>query len=105
MIRSVKRTSLALAIVLGLGATFTQPAAAGREGRFATGVAVGTLLGLGIAGAYAGPRYYAPDYYGAACYPGPRQRGWPRRSCVRNPYGETVSRGAGWRCWRPTICK
>jgi hypothetical protein len=55
--RTVTRASLALAVVFGLGAALARPAEAGRDGRFATGVAVGTLLGLGIAGAYAGPRY------------------------------------------------
>ena len=82
----------------------SRPAEAGRGGRVAAGVAIGTLLGLGIAGAYAGPRYYGPAYYGPGCYPGPRQCGWAGRSCWRNPYGETVCRGGEWRCWRPTIC-
>ncbi len=114
MTKQFTRALLALTIVLGLAATASRPAEAGRGSGVAAGVAVGTLLGLGIAGAYAGPRYYGgryygppyygPAYYGAGCYPGPRQCGPVARSCWRNPYGETVCRGGEWRCWRPTVC-
>jgi hypothetical protein len=104
MSKKLTHMLLALAVVLGMGATASGPAAAGRGGNVAAGVAIGTLLGLGIAGAYAGPRYYGPAYYGPGCYPGPRQCGWAGRSCWRNPYGETVCNGGEWRCWRPTIC-
>lgn len=76
MTKTIMRALLALTIVLGFNAGLTRRAEAGRDGRFATGLAVGTVLGLGIAGAYAGPRYYAPAYYGPGCYPGPRQCGW-----------------------------
>lgn len=100
----ITRTFLTLTIVLGLGAALSQPAEARRGGRIVAGVAVGTLLGLGIAGAYAGPRYYGPADYGPGCYPGSRQCGWAGRNCWRNAYGEAVCRGGEWRCWRPTIC-
>jgi hypothetical protein len=103
-----------LALILGLGAAATPPAEAGRDGSVAVGVAVGTVLGLGIAGAYAGPRAYdglgypsGPAYYryyGQGCYPGPRQCRWAERSCWRNAYGEMVCRGGEWRCWHPAIC-
>ncbi len=98
-----------LFLVFGLAtATMSRPAHAGRDG-FGVGLAAGALLGLGIAGAYAGPRYYGgPAYYagpGPGCYPGPRQCGWTGRSCWYNRFGEQVCRGGGeWRCWRPTIC-
>jgi hypothetical protein len=92
---------LALTVVLGLGAATIQPAEAGRRGGVAAGVAVGTLLGLGIAGAYAGPRYYGPP---PGCYVGPRQCDWVGRRCWTNRYGEYVCRGGDYRCWRPTIC-
>jgi hypothetical protein len=105
MTKAITRALLALTIVLGLGAGASRPAEAGRGGGgIVAGVAVGTLLGLGIAGAYAGPRYYGPAYYGPGCYPGPRQCGWAGRNCWRNPYGETVCQGGDWRCWRPRIC-
>ena len=104
MCKKFTRAFLAMTIVLGLGAALSRPAEAGRDGRIVAGVAVGTLLGLGIAGAYAGPRYYGPATYGPGCYSGPRQCGWAGRSCWRNPYGETVCHGGEWRCWRPTLC-
>jgi hypothetical protein len=104
-----KFTILALALILGLDASATHPAKAGRDGNVAAGVAVGTLLGLSIAGAYTGPHSYYPSYpgpayFGPGCYPGPQQCGWAGRSCRRNPYGELVCRGGEWRCWRPAIC-
>jgi len=111
MWKKIARVPLVLALILGLGAAATPPAEAGRDGSVAAGVAVGTMLGLGIAGAYASPRaYYGPGYppgpanYGQGCYPGPRQCRWAGRSCWRNPYGEMVCRGGEWRCWRPAIC-
>ena len=95
---------LALTLIFGMGAALSQPAEAHRRGgAVAAGVAVGALLGLGIAGAYAGPRYYGPAY-GPACYLGPRQCGWAGRHCYRNAYGEPICRGGEWRCWRPTYC-
>jgi hypothetical protein len=97
---------LAWTIVIGLGLASSRPAEARRNGGgIVAGVAVGTLLGLGIAGAYAGPRYYyGPAGYGPGCYAGPRQCGWSGRSCWRDAYGETICRGGDWRCWRPTVC-
>jgi hypothetical protein len=103
MSKKIAQALMALAFIVGLGAAASQPAQAGRGGSVAAGVAVGTLLGLGIAGAYAGPRYYGPAY-GPGCYRGPRQCGWAGRSCYRNAYGEPICRGGEWRCWRPTIC-
>jgi hypothetical protein len=107
MLKTLTRVLLVSTLVLGLGAGLSRPAEAGRGGRgggVAAGLAVGTLLGLGIAGAYAGPRGYGPSRYEPGCYPGPRQCGWAGRDCWRNRYGETVCRGGDWRCWRPTIC-
>jgi hypothetical protein len=101
MRKNITHALLALTVVLGMGAALSQPAQAHRRGGgIAAGVAVGTLLGLGIAGAYAGPRYR----YGAECYPGPRQCDRVGRRCWRDAYGEVVCRGGEWRCWRPTIC-
>lgn len=98
---------LGLALMLGVVAVASQPAEAGGRG-VATGLAVGTILGLGIAGAYAGPPPYgygpAPAYYGPGCFPGPRQCGHVGRSCWYDRYGEYVCRGGAYRCWRPTVC-
>ena len=93
---------LALTVVLALGTATSRPAEA-RRGGLASGLAVGTLLGLGIAGTYAGPRYYGAGP-GPGCYPGPRQCQWVGRSCWTNRYGEHICSGGDWRCWRPTIC-
>jgi hypothetical protein len=93
---------LALSVVLAFGAATAQPAEARRGGSVAAGIAIGTLFGLGIAGAYAGPRYHAYDSPG--CYRGPRRCAWMGRQCWTNRYGEDVCRGGEYRCWRPTIC-
>lgn len=105
MRKKITQALVALTLILGMGAALSQPAEAHRRGggAVAAGVAVGALLGLGIAGAYAGPRYHSPAY-GPECYRGPRQCGWAGRSCYRNAYGEPICRGGEWRCWRPTIC-
>ena len=47
MTKTIIRALLALTIVIGLNAGLTRPAEAGRDGRFATGLAVGTVLGPG----------------------------------------------------------
>ena len=101
MRKTITHALLALAVVLGSSAAASRPADA-RRGGLAAGIAVGTLLGLGIAGAYAGPRYYAN---GPGCYRGPRQCNWVGRSCWINRSGETICSGGDWRCWRPTICE
>ena len=101
MRNKITRALLALAVVLGLSAAIAQPAEAHRRG-LGAGLAIGTILGLGIAGAYAGPRYH----YGAepGCYRGPRQCGWTGSRCFINRWGEEVCRGGEWRCFRPTYC-
>ena len=100
MLKKLMQSAAALVLVAGIAAASSQPAEARRG--FGPGVAIGTFLGLGIAGAYAGPRYYYDD--GPACYRGPRQCDHVGRSCWYNSYGERVCRGGEYRCWRPTIC-
>ena len=103
MRRKLVHLLLALAVVVASGAAMSRPAEARRSG-FVSGIAIGTVLGLGIAGAaYAGPRYYGAGP-GPGCYPGPRRCTWVGRSCWVNRYGETICSGGDWRCWRPTIC-
>jgi hypothetical protein len=102
MVRKLAQSLAALMLVLGIVATTIQPAEAHRRGGgVAAGLAIGTILGLGIAGAYAGPRYYD---HGPGCYRGPRQCDYVGRSCWFNSYGERVCRGGEYRCWRPTVC-
>jgi hypothetical protein len=100
MFKKIMHSAAALTVVLGIAVASIQPAEA-RRGGLGAGLAIGTILGLGIAGAYAGPRYYD---HGPACYRGPRQCDYVGRSCWYNSYGERVCRGGEYRCWRPTIC-
>jgi hypothetical protein len=100
MMKKIMQSVAALALVVGMFAATAQEAEARRGGRVAAGIAIGTILGLGIAGAYAGPRYYD----GPSCYRGPRQCGYVGRSCWFNRYGERVCGGGEYRCWRPTVC-
>jgi hypothetical protein len=59
MLKRFAHLAAALMLVLGIVAATVQPAEAHRRGGgVAAGLAIGTILGLGIAGAYAGPRYY-----------------------------------------------
>ena len=69
MVSRITQFFLAMIIAVGIGMSACEPAHAGDGGRVAAGVAIGTLLGLGIAGAYDGPRSYARDryYYGDGC--------------------------------------
>jgi hypothetical protein len=101
MLKKILHSALAAGMALTVVVAATQPAEAHRRG-FGPGLAVGALLGLGIAGAYAGPRYYYDD--GPACYRGPRQCEHVGRSCWYNSWGERVCRGGEYRCWRPTVC-
>ena len=103
MTRKITHALLTLALLLGLGASMTQPAEAHRRGGLAAGLAIGTVLGLGIAGAYAGPRYYGYEA-GPGCYRGPRRCGWENRHCFENRYGDLVCRGGDYVCTRPLIC-
>ena len=69
MLKKIMHGAVALALVIDMAAASAQPAEAQRRG-IGAGLAIGTILGLGIAGAYAGPRYYRDDY-GPVCYRGP----------------------------------
>jgi hypothetical protein len=99
MMRKILQGAASLALVAGIFAATMQEAKADHRRGFGPGLAIGTILGLGIAGAYAGPRYYGPG-----CYRGPRQCGYVGRSCWFNRYGERVCSEGEYRCWRPTVC-
>ena len=96
-------TMAALALLFSVFVVTSEQAEARRGGGLGAGLVFGTILGLGIAGAYAGPRYYNADVP-PGCYRGPRQCGWAGRRCWVDRYGEQVCRGGDWRCWRPTVC-
>jgi hypothetical protein len=101
MMRKVLQSAAALALVAGIFAATTHEAEARRGRGIGAGIAIGTILGLGIAGAYAAPRYYGD---GPACYRGPRQCGYTGGRCWHNRYGERVCSEGEYRCWRPTVC-
>jgi hypothetical protein len=101
MLKKLMHAAAALALVAGIVASTAQPAEAHRRG-VGAGLAIGTIIGLGIAGAYAGrSRGYHDE---GACYRGPRQCERVGRRCWFNSYGERVCRGGEYRCWRPTYC-
>lgn len=99
--KKIMQGAAAVALAAGIFAATAQDADAHRRGGgVAAGVAIGTILGLGIAGAYAGPRYYD----GPSCYAGPRHCDYVGRSCWFNRYGERICRGGEYRCWRERVC-
>ena len=101
MMKKIMQGAAAVALAAGIFAATAQDADAHRRGGgVAAGVAIGTILGLGIAGAYAGPRYYD----GPGCYAGPRRCDYVGRSCWFNRYGERICRGGEYRCWRERVC-
>jgi hypothetical protein len=100
MTKKLMACATAVALVAGLFAATAHEAEA-RRGGFGAGVAVGAILGLGIAGAYGGPRYYDD---GPSCYRGPRRCGHVGRSCWYNRYGERICREGEYRCYRRTVC-
>src|SRR5262245_25395027 len=97
MSKNIMRSLLATGLVLGIAASMSQPAEA-RRGGPAAGVAVGVVLGLGISGANAVPRYFR------VCRALPPQCGWADRTCSYDRWGDQVCRGGTWRCQRPTYC-
>ena len=68
-------------------------------------------IGLGILGAYAGPRYYGPYYgptyyrsgYRDGCYVGPQRCEVVGQTCWRNSYGDRVCRDKV-SCYSPRYC-
>lgn len=95
--KKLLHATAALGLMAAAAVTSVTPVEA-RGGRVAAGVAVGTILGLGIAGAYANDRYYR-DY----CYEGRRRCEVVGQRCHYNRWGEYVCRDDV-RCWRPRHC-
>lgn len=113
MLRKLTQIAMALTVVAGTCIVTAQEAEARRGGWRAGGVVAGTIIGLGVLGAYAasrdrgyygpGPGYYAPAYGGGACYPGRPRCSVVGQICGYNRYGEYGCRDDV-RCWRPTHC-
>src|SRR5262245_28331570 len=99
MSKKIMQFLLATGLVLGIAASTSQPTEARRRGP-AAGVAIGMVLGLGVAGAYALPLSFHPH-----CRALPLQCGWAGRTCSYDRWGDYVCQGGTWRCQRPAYCK
>lgn len=102
MIRKLVAAVCGLALVFGMMTTATAPAEAGRGGRTAA-IVGGTILGLGLLGAYAHARdrsYYRGSCYevGGGCY-------WKEGHCYVDRWGREVCR-RGYKVCEPvrTVC-
>lgn len=101
MLKKFTNTMLALSLAAGVALSTAAPAEARRGAGVAAGVAAG-IIGLGVLGAYAHAR--DRNYYGPACYEGPRECRWTGRQCHYNRFGEYICRGGHYQCFRPTVC-
>ncbi|MDX2157074.1 MAG: hypothetical protein SFW09_11255 [Hyphomicrobiaceae bacterium] len=95
-------TSVAVATTLLLGATIaTAPQAeAHRRGVGVAGAVAGTIIGLGVLGAYAASR--DRGYY-RSCYPGRQVCDVVGQRCWYNRYGEYRCKDDV-RCYRREVC-
>jgi hypothetical protein len=100
MRKRLLHSALALMLIAGTGMTSMSSGAEAGNGRRAAGVVAGTIIGLGILGAYAGSRERG---YDRSCYPGRQRCDVVGQRCRYNRYGEYVCRDDV-RCYRPTVC-
>lgn len=99
MMKSIMHAGLALSLIAGASVATAQKAEAHRGYRGA-GIVAGTIIGLGVLGAYAAGR--ERGYY-RACYPGRQRCEVVGQRCNYNRYGEYLCRDEV-RCYRPQIC-
>ena len=99
MLKSIMHAGVALALLAGTSIATANTAAAGRGGRTA-GIVAGTVIGLGVLGAYAAAR--EPRYY-RSCYPGRQRCDVVGQNCFYNRHGEYTCRDDV-RCYRPQVC-
>lgn len=100
MLSKMKYAAAALALV-ATATVITAPSAEARRGR-APAIVAGTIIGLGILGAYAHSRDRSPYYY-RSCYAGRSRCEVVGQRCWYNRYGEYVCKDDV-RCYRPTRC-
>ena len=100
MLKKIMHAGLALTLLAGTGMMTANTASADRGGRTA-GIVAGSIIGLGVLGAYAASR--EPAYYGRSCYPGRQRCDVVGQRCYYNRYGEYVCRDDV-RCYRPQVC-
>ena len=101
MLNTISRGAFALTLVAGLSSVVTTSASAEYRGRRTAGIVAGTIIGLGVLGAYANAR--EPRGYSRSCYEGRRQCQVVGQRCWTSRYGEHVCKDDV-RCYRPTIC-
>ncbi len=100
MLRKMTHLALAVSLMAATSIVSTQQAEA-RGGRVAGAVA-GTIIGLGVLGAYAHARERNHSY-SRACYPGRERCEVLGQRCWHNRYGEYRCKDDV-RCYRPTVC-
>ena len=99
MMKTLMSAGLALTLAAGTMIASTSSAEAHRGYRGA-GIVAGTIIGLGVLGAYAASR--DRGYY-RSCYAGRQRCDVVGQRCWYNRYGEYVCKDDV-RCYRPQVC-
>lgn len=99
MLTKLTQSAMALAFV-GATAITAAPQAQAHGGNRTAGVVAGTIIGLGVLGAYAASR--DRGYY-RSCYPGRQRCEVVGQRCFYNRWGEYICKD-NVRCWRPEVC-
>ncbi|HEX4893564.1 MAG TPA: hypothetical protein VFV47_09775 [Hyphomicrobiaceae bacterium] len=102
MIKKLMNAGMALALVAATGIA-TAPTADAHRGARTAGIVAGTVIGLGVLGAYAASRDRGPAYYERTCYEGRKRCEVVGQRCWHNRYGEYVCKDDV-RCYRPRVC-
>jgi hypothetical protein len=102
MLKTLSHLALAGTLFAASTIATTTDAEAHRRGGAAAGIVAGTIIGLGVLGAYAHARDRG-RYYERSCYPGRQRCEVVGQRCWHNRYGEYRCKDDV-RCYRPKIC-